>query len=212
MVLSPLPFYTSRKKAIQGGFNLARAAADRIAVASVQASASSMSDTSLKVRERIAKVNRMLAEGKNPYTSDQLKQDGKNLGGTNAKDRVINYEALTAESEEAYKLRLDKWSERPEPIYKAYIDDLDLRSDAEKLRDPFKLYCSFCGDHIPDPSRATEGKGAERMIRKDEIIPLPNGLNTIETRFLPMADKIVACPDCSLKVTKVKFPLGLDEI
>lgn len=167
-------------------------------------------------RTRLAKVNEMLDKGQNPYNAQRLKDDGKNLGGSNANERVINYDALEMETEAHYQARLDKWSERPEVHDDVVIDDLDLRSETENGWNPiildstgkiigYRLYCTFCSKEV-EAHRATLGKGDPRKIVKREVINLPNGLNTIDDKLIHVTDKTIACPECCLKVKDTKFP------
>lgn len=191
-----IPFYTSRLQALRAGFANARAEADRLAVASVHVPIKLLTD---KERTRHSKVESLLAKGENPYTPDLLKESGKNLHGSNATDRVINYDALDRETEEQFKAKLDHWSERPTP-HNNTIEGLDLRSEAEIKRDPFKLYCSFCGNEIKESFRATVGSGPSRKILKREVVKDEKGLNTIEDKMIHVTDKLTACPDCCLEL------------
>lgn len=65
------------------------------------------------------------------------------------------------------------------------------------------LNCSFCGAVVSN-AQATRGTakapGMINLIRVDEV------RRTFEDRKVPKAEKVIACPNCSLKVERVKFP------
>lgn len=192
-----LHFYKNRRTALVAAFMLARTEAERLSVASVHVPIKLLTT---KERERHTKVEALLSKGQNPYTADRLKEDGKNLHGSNAKERVINYEALASESEAMYQERLDKWSERPDVHEDSILDDMDLNAGVTLApRDPFKLYCSFCGEETNELT-ATKGNGPARTIVKREPVALDNGLYTIEEKAFHVTDKLVACSGCCLKL------------
>lgn len=167
-----------------------------------------------KERERSLKVRGFLDRGRNPYTADQLKKDGKNLGGS-ASVSEPTY-AIRDDSNRVAELEA-KWATRHKhfdgPLYldDIIMDDPPPQVDKDGL--PI-IYCSYCGV-VVDRVNATRGTGKMRVtIRPTNI---DNYGPSFDEKVIVRVQKVTTCPDCCLHllptlnrrgevVNHVKFP------
>lgn len=198
---SPVAFYRSGKAARLGVMRLYLLLSDKERVASVHVPVKLLTD---KERTRYQKVDLLLQQNQNPYNVERLKEDGKNLGG--AIEKVIDYSAKKERDEKEHASLQKKWSERVTSENDVELDIPSFFTSDEKHRmlnpDPEKVKCSFCGDWISRVN-ATFGKGKPRVsrqivnIRPDDLPP------TFDEKVFIQNKKLVACPDCCLRITPI---------
>lgn len=172
----------------------------REAVASVHVPVKILTD---KERASWIKIKASLDKGENPYTTDRLKAEGKNLGGSNQLERVIDHDGVKQRSEDTIKALELKWQSGADEIEIPVYLDLDLGTKGPPL-DPNKVECSFC--HRPvDRIVATTGRGPLHKFYKDEIVEF-EGIKFLETKVIHRIEKANACPDCVMSLTTTDFP------
>ena len=145
-----------------------------------------MSFLTPKELERLAKVRKQLAAGINPYA--QI---------VTLRPVVYNAERIIREQSETEIQALEsKWGAR-EPEGDTSLD-IDLGPTENRL--PGVLYCSFCDQRV-DQINATFGIGPLQKIAKEEIKRIGN-MKWIEEKIVHFTDKLIACPDCALKIKR----------
>lgn len=172
-----------------------------------------------KERARLDKVREMLKAGINPYEVDSLetlKIGGKSrlfVEPENDDDRLrqeARDDADFAKREARWKAGITKTTNtqkyrgrKPRLTIKWPSIDADLLPDMGEMvaiKDPSKLWCSFCGIEV-DEIRATRGVGPSRVKKDTEIIRIDVDVTVIEERTYVTSRKLVACPDCVLNIT-----------
>jgi len=150
------------------------------------------------MRDKVTKMKELLALGSSPF--DGMADKGQ-LGGTISKFVRVEKD----ESEAIAKLQA-KWTEKHSvsTLKPVILDDVDLGEVI--IRDPEKLYCSYCHVEV-DSSVATFGRGDLKFATYTEDILIHDELVIVEESVI-LSKKIVACPDCCLRIPagKTKFP------
>lgn len=160
----------------------------------VEPEASSIEEREKNIEERLKvaseKYKRLSNEGQGRTSS---KDDIKPLKRELTEDQVRDLES--------------KWGEKFffERIEQVSLD-IELNCGPEVERDLTKLYCTYCDAQV-DETRATFGTGKPEKIKKIELQTI-NGYEEEIEKIIYITPKLVACPDCCLKIKKIKFPMG----
>jgi hypothetical protein len=179
----------------------------RESIASVLVQPSSSKDVLTdKQRARVLQVRAMLERDENPFTHEELKRNNKELVGPIEKIEVGPREMSQAKVNELEA----RWKsgEGGKPTYfpsdSPFWDEVGLPNRVE-IEHSDKPFCSFCGIELDEVS-LTRGKGATRISSRDEVVGTDP--RTIVKKYIFQTDKLLACPDCSLKIKQgnVKFP------
>lgn len=78
----------------------------------------------------------------------------------------------------------------------------DLFPDAEPsgMKDPDKLYCSFCGKETPYTQATSENRPKMRYVQ--DVYKDASGELHIKEKAVVTSEKVNACPNCSLNIRK----------
>lgn len=148
----------------------------------VEIKTSTASVLSSKERASMERVESLLKEGKNPFSADELKKQGKNLGGAHESEatngNITRYEKTDTELQNYLEERSQFWKSgvRSNPRGK-----LKFRDDSQLLKElglapetPFErdkpghLTCSYCGKQVLR-SEATIGKVINPQTLSDKL-------------------------------------------
>lgn len=147
----------------------------------VETKSSTATVLSSKERASMERVDSLLKEGKNPFSADELKKQGKNLGGTQSEatnGNITRYERSPEELQNYLEERSKFWKSgvRSNPRGK-----LKFRDDSQLLKElglapetPFErdkpghLTCSYCGKQVLR-SEATIGKVINPQTLSDKL-------------------------------------------
>ena len=201
-----LPFYVSRKAAIQGGFKAYR---DEVMRGFVP------KPDEVKPFDFEGAVLK-LQKAWRPPTWDGTNVPTEKLKTCEALGVTIP--AYSPEKAEKLKVTADppfiRRSTKENKIPGHVVEGIDLRSafpqqptrlsQGNVIPDPAYVRCSWCGMWL-HRDQATFGKGVLDKTRVEEIIEI-NGVKVIDEKVVHFSRKQVACPDHCLMIKDTVFP------
>ena len=97
--------------------------------------------------------------------------------------------------------RLDTrlWQNAEDKKAHVYINDLeDLGGTKDTVRDPSKIYCSFCDAEVDRINSVSEKKAKIRILT--ETVKNSDGTFSVNERVMASQQTIHACPKCTVQV------------